>query len=279
MPDPDSIDGDVYVFPRYLAGSTFTGDAALAPLLAIGWNLQHDDLGNVYVTAPDRKVRLGYLPEGEDDGLWRITAYTDPFAQPHWGVCFNDMVAPTEFVTAFTTALAQAYTEGPHAYVTGPEGSGPDLSAFNAVVPLINRDLGEQGARLVEQHRPHRRERDTGRRPGKQRGAELGLQLLNDEPLRHRARPSRGIAPWLALALDVAIGQGQRPRSSYRIGVLEAAPACRWRGAPPLFILGGQGDDPCRSCAARSNADSCIHTDSSDPSRRAEVSESRPGTP
>ncbi|TWG02632.1 hypothetical protein FHX80_111042 [Streptomyces brevispora] len=31
-------------------------------------------IGNVYVAAPDCRVRLGLLPEGEDDGLWRINA-------------------------------------------------------------------------------------------------------------------------------------------------------------------------------------------------------------
>ncbi|WP_367435134.1 DUF317 domain-containing protein [Streptomyces celluloflavus] len=138
MPDPDLIDGDVYVSPRYLAGSTATGDPALEPLLALGWDLRHDDLANVFVTAPDRKIRLGYLPEGDDDGLWRITAYADAFAQPHWGVCFND-TCPTEFVTAFTTALAQAYTDGPDAYLARPNPKDLEQSEFTAVAPLINR--------------------------------------------------------------------------------------------------------------------------------------------
>ncbi|WP_127361414.1 hypothetical protein [Actinacidiphila soli] len=44
MPDLDQIDGDVYVTPRYLAGSTHTGDPALEPLLALGWDLRYDDL-------------------------------------------------------------------------------------------------------------------------------------------------------------------------------------------------------------------------------------------
>ncbi|KOT79126.1 hypothetical protein ADK70_31970 [Streptomyces rimosus subsp. pseudoverticillatus] len=135
MPDPDLPDGDVYVSPRYLAGSTFTGDPALKPLLDQRWDLQYDDLANVYVTAPDRRVRLGYLPEGEDDGLWRITAYTDPFAQPKWGVCFNDS-APTEFVTAFTSALAPAYASGPLAYLARTHPT--ELLAFSAITPLIH---------------------------------------------------------------------------------------------------------------------------------------------
>ncbi|WP_405889804.1 DUF317 domain-containing protein [Streptomyces sp. NBC_00133] len=138
MPDPDPTDGDVYVSPRYLAGSTFTGDPALAPLLALGWDLHHDEDGNVYVTAPDRKVRLGYLPEGEDDGLWRINAYQDRFGPPAWGVSFND-ACPTEFVTAFTTALSQAHQDGPDHYLAPPDPKDPELAAFGAVVPLINR--------------------------------------------------------------------------------------------------------------------------------------------
>ncbi|MCX5238919.1 DUF317 domain-containing protein [Streptomyces prunicolor] len=136
MPDTEEIDGDVYVSPRHLAGSTYTGDPALKPLLALGFDLRHDGLGNVYVTAADHRVRLGYLPEGDDDGLWRINAYRDRFGPPAWGVSFNDS-APTEFVTAFTTALAQAYTAGPDTYLAEPDLKDPVLGAFDAVVPLI----------------------------------------------------------------------------------------------------------------------------------------------
>ncbi|MCX2969434.1 MULTISPECIES: DUF317 domain-containing protein [Streptomyces] len=136
--DLRTIDGDVYVSPRYLAGTTAIGDPALAPLRDLGWNLQHDDLGNAYLNAPDRKVRLGYLPEGEDDGLWRINAYKDPFGPPTWGVCFNDS-CPTEFVTAFTTALAEAYEQGPDAYLAAPDSRSADREPFLAAVPLIKR--------------------------------------------------------------------------------------------------------------------------------------------
>lgn len=136
--DAVEVDGDVFVSPRYLAGSTATGDPALQPLLALGWELSHDDLGNAYVNAPDRKVRLGFLPEGEDDGLWRISAYHDRFGPPVWGVSFNDM-APTEFVAAFTTALAKAYAAGPHAYLAPPHPENEELDAFQPMVPLIQR--------------------------------------------------------------------------------------------------------------------------------------------
>ncbi len=136
--DLHTLDGDVFVSPRYLAGSTSTGDLALAPLLDHGWDLQHDDLGNVYVNAPDRRVRLGYLPEGEDDGLWRINAYKDPFGPPTWGVCFNDRV-PTELVQAFTTALATAYEQGPDAYLARPVTGIDEHDPFLAVVPLLKQ--------------------------------------------------------------------------------------------------------------------------------------------
>ncbi|MCY0931522.1 DUF317 domain-containing protein [Streptomyces sp. H27-H1] len=141
--DADDLDGDVYVTPRYLAGSTAIGDPGLQPLRDLGWPLDHDDVGNCYVTAPDRRVRLGYLPEGEDDGLWRISVYRDPHAAPVWGVCFNDK-APTEFVAAFTDALAQAYTEGPGSYLS--RGTG---SAFDALAPLI--DSGWKLSRAADQ--------------------------------------------------------------------------------------------------------------------------------
>ncbi|MET7737338.1 DUF317 domain-containing protein [Streptomyces sp. NPDC005402] len=138
MPDTEALDGDVYVSPRHLASATYTGDPALTPLLDLGWDLQHDDLGNVYVTALDRRVRLGYLPEGEDDGLWRINAYKDSFAPPAWGVCFNDRV-PTEFVQAFTTVLATVYKQGPDAYLARPISGSGEHDPFLAVVPLLQQ--------------------------------------------------------------------------------------------------------------------------------------------
>lgn len=136
--DLHALDGDVFVSPRHLASSTSTGDLALAPLLDHGWDIQHDDLGNVYVNAPDRRVRLGYLPEGEDDGFWRINAYKDPFGSPTWGVCFNDRV-PTEFVQAFTTALATAYEQGPDAFLARPVTGIDEHDPFLAVVPLLQQ--------------------------------------------------------------------------------------------------------------------------------------------
>lgn len=83
-------------------------------------------------------MRLGYLPEGEDDGLWRINAYKDAFGPPAWGVCFNDRV-PTEFVQAFTTVLATAYEQGPDAYLARPVSGNDEHDPFLAVVPLLKQ--------------------------------------------------------------------------------------------------------------------------------------------
>ncbi|MGC4950044.1 DUF317 domain-containing protein [Streptomyces sp. DT224] len=139
QPDPQhEIDGDVYVSPRYLASTTGTGDPALAPLLDLRWSVEHDDLGNGYISAPDRRVRVGYLPEGEDDGLWRINAYRDPFGPPVWGACFNDRT-PTEFVTALTTALATAYEQGPGACLARPVAGIEEHDPFRTVKPLLDQ--------------------------------------------------------------------------------------------------------------------------------------------
>ncbi|MFB6859485.1 DUF317 domain-containing protein [Streptomyces virginiae] len=134
MTDTSDIDGDVWISPRYLAGSAANIDPALKPLFDLGFDRHNDGYGNLYLASPDRKIRLGFLPEGEDDGIWRITAYQDPFAAPAWGVCFND-TAPTELVTAFTTTLATAYTAGQEAYLH----NGADQNRFTAIAPLLNQ--------------------------------------------------------------------------------------------------------------------------------------------
>lgn len=123
---------EYHVTPRHLAGSTDTGDPALQPLLDLDWKLTYDAMGNVYVASPDHTVRLGYLPEGEDDTLWKITAYSDPFAMPRWLVTFQEST-PTEIVAGFTTALATAYTEGPYSYLYYGNDT---LAALNVGTPL-----------------------------------------------------------------------------------------------------------------------------------------------
>ncbi|MFF9072771.1 DUF317 domain-containing protein [Streptomyces sp. NPDC014872] len=120
-----TLDGDIYVAPLYLAGSTTIGDPALQPLLNHGFTAQSDELANVYVSSPDQRVRLGFLPEGPDDTLWKVAAHSDPFGPPDWLATF-DANTPTELVTAFTSALATSHVENPDAVLIGPRGSAEE---------------------------------------------------------------------------------------------------------------------------------------------------------
>ncbi|MEU6015052.1 DUF317 domain-containing protein [Streptomyces sp. NPDC047515] len=114
-----TLDGDVHVTPLYLAGSTTVGDPAMQPLLDHGFMAHSDELANVYVSSPDQHVRLGFLPEGPDNTLWKVAAHSDPFGPPDWLTTF-DSNTPTELVTAFTTALATSYAKDPDAALTSP---------------------------------------------------------------------------------------------------------------------------------------------------------------
>ncbi|WP_412080177.1 hypothetical protein [Streptomyces sp. SJL17-1] len=68
-------EGDVYVAPRYLAGSNGTGDAGFAPVA----HWPHHDLGDgpcqLLVTSPDHRIRIGRY--GDDFELWA--------GPPGWG--------------------------------------------------------------------------------------------------------------------------------------------------------------------------------------------------
>ncbi|MFD2683722.1 DUF317 domain-containing protein [Streptomyces phyllanthi] len=138
--DAELPDGDILVSPRYLACSTAIGDPALQPMLDLGWELRHDDLGNAYVSSPDQRIRVGYMPEGEDNALWRITAYQDVFASPRWACTFSDM-APTEFVTAVTTVLAKVHTDGPEHYLRNYP-----WQTYKSVAPLVSANWSRQAA-------------------------------------------------------------------------------------------------------------------------------------
>ncbi|MGW6455101.1 DUF317 domain-containing protein [Streptomyces sp. NPDC055078] len=114
-------EGDVHVTPRYLAGATGAADPGLRPALDAGWQISHDDLGNAYVCPPDQKVRIGFIPEGEDDALWKIAAHRQ-FTAPSWAAAFNDRT-PEEIVGAFTADLLDAYQQGEHEYLGQALGS------------------------------------------------------------------------------------------------------------------------------------------------------------
>ncbi|WP_055590517.1 DUF317 domain-containing protein, partial [Peterkaempfera griseoplana] len=104
----DEPDGDVYVSPRYLAGSTGIGDPGLQPLRDIGGALSYDDLGNCYLATPDQRIRAGFIPEQEWNTLWQIAVSKDAFAPPLWCMNFSEHT-PEEIVADVTTVLAALY--------------------------------------------------------------------------------------------------------------------------------------------------------------------------
>ncbi|GAA2254703.1 DUF317 domain-containing protein [Streptomyces amakusaensis] len=139
-PSPSRIttasDNEVYVSPRHLAGSTAYGDPGLQPALDSGWKISYDDHGNVLLPSPDQRIRIGYLPEGDDDALWKIAAYQSPFEAPRWAAAFSSD-CPTEFVTAFTSALVPLHEPEGNAFLTG--GIGPRLHpVFPVLKPLLD---------------------------------------------------------------------------------------------------------------------------------------------
>ncbi|MEU3602645.1 DUF317 domain-containing protein [Streptomyces sp. NPDC006798] len=133
MTDP----GDAYVHPRYLAGSTTIGDPGLRPALDADWKVSHDDLGNVFLPSPDQRIRIGFLPEGDDDALWKIAAYEETFASPRWGAAFASE-CPPEFVTAFTTVLVETHARGGDAFLG--DGLSRTGDPYPVLAPLTDAD-------------------------------------------------------------------------------------------------------------------------------------------
>lgn len=131
------LDGDVHVSPRYLAGSISTGDLGLQPALDVSWQLTFDDLGNAYIQAPDQRVRIGFMPEGDDDALWKIAAYQHQFARPQWAAAFSSD-APTELVTALTAALVDSYQKDGDSFLWGGLGRADD--PHPVLAPLADAD-------------------------------------------------------------------------------------------------------------------------------------------
>ncbi|MEV6209569.1 DUF317 domain-containing protein [Kitasatospora sp. NPDC051914] len=128
MPQPSSLEQprEYRITPRFLAGPTYTGDPGLQPLLDTGATLTQDDLGNVYVTTPDQRIRLGFLPEYEGGELWMVSAHSQAFAPPEWLVTFDLRVAP-EIVGEFTTTLAAAHAKDPDS-ILGDRVGGLDVT-------------------------------------------------------------------------------------------------------------------------------------------------------
>lgn len=115
---------ELLVSPRHLAGSRGDGDGAIRPLLDAGWSHRYDDLGNSYVDSPCMRVRVAFTPEGEDIGLWHVTAAPLPMHPFKWKMVADAQV-PVEAVAAFTTALAASVTADGDEFLIAPLGAMP----------------------------------------------------------------------------------------------------------------------------------------------------------
>lgn len=115
-------EGDVYVSPRYLAGSDWCGDAAFVPVNH--WPKIHLDDGpcQLLITSPDQRIRIGWY--GDDFEVYKISASEDASSPTRWAATFNDSF-PAEIVAAFTAALEHdwearknqdPFTESPSPY-------------------------------------------------------------------------------------------------------------------------------------------------------------------
>ncbi|WP_329558848.1 DUF317 domain-containing protein [Streptomyces uncialis] len=76
-------------------------------------------------------------PRAGDDALWKIAAYREQFARPHWAAAFNT-ACPTEYVTAFTTGLVASYDPHGDAFLRGGLGNYRDPTPVLA--PMLEAD-------------------------------------------------------------------------------------------------------------------------------------------
>ncbi|MFG2919050.1 DUF317 domain-containing protein [Kitasatospora sp. NPDC048298] len=153
------------ITPRYIANSDADVSPPIDRLLDAGWALSRDEQANTYVTAPDLRARLAYLPEGDNCTYWKISAGRDAFAPPEWLVTF-DHKTPPEVVEDFTAALADAYAQGPDAYLNNgprPDGAGTTLQLLasgwrlNPATPFLTHQSPDNLIRLHrrDQFLPH----------------------------------------------------------------------------------------------------------------------------
>ncbi|MGW5868296.1 DUF317 domain-containing protein [Streptomyces sp. NPDC055239] len=128
-PGPATIDGDVYVFPRYLAGLGWSGDPIFEPVRH--WPHHHLDDGpfQSVVTSPDHRIRIGWA--GDDYDICRISAAQDATSRTRWTAAFNQNMPP-EIARGLTSALAREWSEESDSFLA-------DTSSWaTAVQPLLD---------------------------------------------------------------------------------------------------------------------------------------------
>ncbi|WP_329376966.1 DUF317 domain-containing protein [Streptomyces sp. NBC_01351] len=135
-----TVDGDVYVTPRYLAGSPGYGDAGFAPVKH--WPHHHLDEGphQLVITSPDHRIRIGWA--GDDYDLWTISAAPDAVSGPQWTAIVNQNTPP-ELVAALTTALARDWADGQDRFLAAPSAYWAD-----SLAPLVAAGWQRTGAEV-----------------------------------------------------------------------------------------------------------------------------------
>ncbi|MEV0445808.1 DUF317 domain-containing protein [Streptomyces spectabilis] len=129
MTESPSIDADVYVSPRYLAGLGLSGDAAFESVAH--WPHHHmDGPCQLLITSPDHRIKIGWF--GDDFDVWKISAATDAVSAAHWTVSISDAM-PAEIVHDFVAALAQEWDEDTDSFL-----KGPSYRWREAVEPLLD---------------------------------------------------------------------------------------------------------------------------------------------
>ncbi|MDH6115468.1 hypothetical protein P3T36_006590 [Kitasatospora sp. MAP12-15] len=125
MPNTPDTPREYRVAPRYLANADADGSEAVQPLVDAGWALSQDDEGNTFVVSPDLRAR----------------------------------------VADFTTALADAYTHGPGAYLNRDDrtvgvetclGLLAGKWSLNPATPFLTYQSPDRFVRLHVQDKPLR---------------------------------------------------------------------------------------------------------------------------
>ncbi|MEY9841720.1 DUF317 domain-containing protein [Streptacidiphilus sp. EB103A] len=133
---------EVLVSPRYLAGSSGTGDAGFAPVAHWPHHYLDDGPCQLLVTSPDQRIRIGWF--GDDFELWKITAAEDAVSAPRWTATFNH-VTPAEIVAGLTSALAHDYAEADAVDGNVPFLERPSYSWPDKVQPLFDAGWKRNG--------------------------------------------------------------------------------------------------------------------------------------
>lgn len=103
------------VTPRYLAGSSYTGDPGFEPVAHWPHHTFDDGPCQLLVTSPDHRIKIGWF--GDDYDLWKITAAQDAVSPPRWQATFNHTFPP-EIVAGLTAALADDWSPGSDRFLT-----------------------------------------------------------------------------------------------------------------------------------------------------------------